>query len=237
MNNDDKQLQRRSSRDEVDAFLRQVSATPVTKSPGRRGRLIFALDATASREPTWDQAAQIQAEMFAETRSLGGLEIQLVYYRGFQELEASNWCANADDLLRRMTAVRCAAGRTQVARVLQHSLNEARREKVHALVFVGDSMEEDPDKLSQLAGQLSLLGLPAFVFHEGHDPIAERSFRQMAQLSGGAYCRFDTGSAKQLRDLLHAVAVYAAGGRQALENLGKRTGGLVRQLTHQLRKG
>jgi len=236
MSKDDKKLPSRSSRGEVDAFLREVASAPVTKVGGERGRLMFAMDATASREPTWDQAARIQAEMFNETRTLGGLEVQLVYYRGFMEFDASEWYADADGLVRLMTRVHCAAGQTQIGRVLEHALDETRRHKVHALVFVGDCIEEDPGTLNRLAGDLGLLGLPAFVFQEGYDPVVEGGFRQLARLSGGAYSHFDAGSPQQLRDLLRAVAVYAAGGRRALEDLGKRSGGVVRQLVHQLGK-
>ena len=75
------------------------------------------------------------------------------------------------------------------------------------------------------------------MFQEGHDPVAERAFRHIAHLTNGAYCHFDAGSAHQLRDLLSAVAVYAAGGRPALEAFGKRRGSVVGQLTHQIRKG
>jgi hypothetical protein len=236
MSKDDRKLPSRSSRGEVDAFLQEVASTPVTRVGGERGRLMFAMDATASREPTWDQAARIQAEMFNETRTLGGLEVQLVYYRGFMEFDASDWYADARDLMRRMTRVRCAAGQTQIGRVLQHALDETRRHKVHALVFVGDCIEEDPGTLNRLAGELGLLGLPAFVFQEGYDPVVEGGFRQLARLSGGAYSHFDAGSPQQLGDLLRAVAVYAAGGRRALEDLGKRSGEGVRQLVHQLGK-
>ncbi len=236
MSKDDRKLPSHSRRGEVDAFLREVASAPVTKVGGERGRLMFAMDATASREPSWDQAARIQAEMFNETRTLGGLEVQLVYYRGFMEFDASEWYAEAGDLIRRMTRVHCAAGQTQIGRVLQHALDETRRHKVHALVFVGDCIEEDPGTLNRLAGELGLLGLPAFVFQEGYDPVVEGGFRQLAHLSGGAYSHFDAGSPQQLRDLLRAVAVYAAGGRRALEDLGKRSGGVVRQLVHQLGK-
>ena len=236
MSKDDRKLPSRSSRGEVDAFLQEVASTQVTRVGGERGRLMFAMDATASREPTWDQAARIQAEMFNETRTLGGLEVQLVYYRGFMEFDASEWYADARDLMRRMTRVHCAAGQTQIGRVLQHALDETRRHKVHALVFVGDCIEEDPGTLNRLAGKLGLLGLPAFVFQEGYDSVVEGGFRQLARLSGGAYSHFDAGSPQQLRDLLRAVAVYAAGGRPALEDLGKRSGGIVRQLVHQLGK-
>jgi len=237
MANDDKKLTQKSSRSEVDAFLRQVSRTPVTKPGDRRGRLIFAMDATASREPTWDQACRIQGGMFEETAVLGGLDIQICYYRGFGEFEASPWVSNPRDLLRRMTSVGCLGGTTQIEKILRHALRETRRNKIDALVFVGDCMEEDLDKLAGLAGELGILGVPLFLFHEGIDPVAASAFRLFARLSGGACCPFDAASAHQLRELLSAVAVYAAGGHRALEDYGRRKGGEVLRLAHQVKKG
>src|SRR5262249_29083022 len=109
----------------VAAFLRKVAAAPKpVVSTGQRGRLLFALDATASREPTWDRACQIQAEMFNVTAALGGLEVQLVYYRGIGGLEASPWVADAAGLAGRMAEVHCLAGQTQIGRVLRHALAE-----------------------------------------------------------------------------------------------------------------
>lgn len=223
-----------SSRTEVDAFLRKLAAVPGARPAEGRGRLIFALDATASREPTWDRASHIQAQMFQETAALGGLEIQLVHYGGFGEFSASPWVATSAELLKRMTAVSCRAGLTQIGRLLRHAIAETRRRKVNAVVFVGDCMEERIDELGDLAGQLGLLGVPVFLFHEGGNAKAARAFREIARLSNGAYCRFDSSSARQLRDLLSAVAVFAAGGRPALEDYGRRTGGAALQLTHQL---
>jgi hypothetical protein len=210
---------------EVDAFLRKVEAMPALRAGTGRGRLIFALDATASREATWDHACRLQGEMFEAAGVLGGLDVQLVYYRGFDECKASRWLGAAADLHRAMRSVGCVGGETQLGRVLGHALREARRAKVSALVFVGDAMEENVDELSRLAGELGLLGVPIFVFHEGGDEVAGRTFRQLARLSGGAYCPFDSGSAEQLRQLLGAVAAYAAGGRQALNAYGQRMGG------------
>jgi hypothetical protein len=224
-----------STQSQVDAFLAKVRATPAP-APGRRGRLIFAMDATASREPTWDVAARIQGEMFSETAALGGLDIQLVYYRGFAEFVAGPWESRADDLLARMSAVGCLAGQTQIANVLAHVRAEARRGKVDALVFVGDAVEEDVDRLGGLAGELGLLGVRAFLFHEGADQDARRAFEHVAKLTGGACCPFDRASASQLRDLLSAVAVYAAGGRRALADFSRKRGGVVLQLTHQLER-
>ncbi|MBK5929303.1 VWA domain-containing protein [Halochromatium salexigens] len=235
MNRSRTRLEKSSSRNEVDAFLAQVAAAPKGTPAGARGRLLFAMDATASREPSWDRAAAIQAAMFQETRDLGGLDVQLVHYRGFQELHASPWCQSADQLLPRMTAVRCAAGITQIGRVLDHALTETERQRVNALVFVSDCVEEPLDSLAERAGQLGLLGVPAFVFQEGRDPTAERALKEIARLSGGAWCPFDASSPGTLKDLLSAVAVYAAGGRKALADFGRRRGGDVLRLTQQLR--
>ena len=233
----DKDLPQKSSRSAIDSFVKQVRTMPVVKSAGERGRLIFAMDATASREPSWDRACQIQGEMFSETAALGGLDIQLCYYRGYGEFETSPWLSSADALLQRMTSVSCRGGYTQIEKVLNQAIEQTRQKKVQALVFVGDCMEEDVDRLCHLAGELGMLGVPAFLFHEGNEPVAQRAFREIARLTRGAYCSFDAGSAAQLRDLLSAVAVYAAGGRKALQDFSQNRSEVVRRLTRQLGGG
>ncbi len=224
----------KSASGDVADFLAKVARTPNLKASGTRGRLIFAMDATASREPTWDRACHLQAEMFNATDGLGGLEVQLVFFRGFGECKVSPWVQSSGDLVRRMTAVRCRGGQTQIEKVLKHALKEHQRSGVNALVYVGDCTEEDVDRLCHHAGHLGVRGVPAFVFQEGVEPIAMRAFRQIAKLSGGAYCSFDSASARQLRELLSAVAVFAAGGRLALADYGKRTGGAALQITKQI---
>jgi hypothetical protein len=223
-----------SSAGQVDAFLKKLAAMPAVRPAGPRGRLIFALDATASRQPTWDQACMIQAQMFQAVGQMGGLDVQLAYYRGFREFEAFPWLDNAAALTQRMTGVFCLGGHTQIARVLKHAIGETKGKRVNALVFVGDCMEEPADNLCHLAGQLGVLGLPIFLFHEGHEPMAAATFQQLARLSGGAYCPFDAGSAQQLTELLRAVAVYAAGGLKALQDLSRQAGGKTLLLTRQL---
>ncbi len=155
--------------------------------------------------------------MFRAVKAVGGLDVQLVYFRGFNECQASSWVGDPDALARLMRQVHCEGGHTQIRKVLSHARQEKGKQKVNALVYVGDCMEEDIDQLSQLAGELGMIGVPVFLFQEGHDPRAERAFKEIARLSRGAYCRFDAGSARQLRELLTAVAVYATGGRKALE--------------------
>lgn len=219
----------------VSSFLDKVARAPNTKSGNEPGRLLFALDATMSREPTWDRACQIQGEMFHETAAIGGLEVQMAYFRGFGEFRASPWVASADKLLNAMSAVQCRGGFTQIAKVLRHALSESDTRKVNAVVYVGDAVEEDIDELCHLAGQLGLKGVPAFVFHEGRDRLAGKAFEEIARLSGGAYCQFSLASAQELRELLSAVAVYAAGGRKALANFSKKTGGKTLRIAHQVK--
>jgi hypothetical protein len=208
-----------SSSAEVASFLRQARAV-APRSDGRRGRLIFALDATMSRQPTWDAACDLQSEMFSATDRAGGLAVQLVYFRGRDEARASAWVENADRLRRIMLRIACHGGLTQIGRVLDHAAKEAAREPVAALVYVGDAMEEQIDVLCAKAGTLALRGTRAFMFLEGRDPAAERAFREIARLTRGVFLPFDRSAPGELRELLAAVATFAAGGRAALEHSG-----------------
>ncbi len=213
-----------SRKAEVGAFLEHARALS-PRSGGRRGRLVFALDATMSRQPTWDMACKLQAEMFEEAAATGGLDVQLVYYRGLTECAASQWVSEPKRLARLMEKIACQGGETQIRRVLEHVLKESKRQKVHALVFVGDCMEEPIDEICAAAGKLGLLGVPVFVFQEGNEPVAERAFKEIARLTKGAWCPFDAGAAHELRELLRAAAAYAAGGYKALSDLSKRDEG------------
>lgn len=226
-----------SGKAEVDAFLDDLARVPAQAPGVAAGRLLFAMDATASREAMWDQAIATQGEMFEATRGVGNLILQLAFFRGFGEFKVSAWQSDPDTIRRLMSSVYCMAGETQIEKVLKHARNEAGRAGVRALVYVGDCCEENIDRLGALAGELGLLGVPAFMFHEGVDPLAERAFRHIAKLSGGAYAHFDASSAGALKRLLGAVAVFAAGGQAALDAYAKRTGGEALRLTDQMRSG
>jgi hypothetical protein len=224
-----------SNRDAVDTFLADVRSRPAVQTGGVRGRLLFAMDATMSREPTWDRALQIQAEMFLETARIGGLDVQLVYFRGFGECRSSKWVSDPTSLAALMTKVGCRGGYTQIGKVMSHILREASRGKINAAVYVGDAFEESIDAICQAAGEVGLVGVPMFMFLEGRNPLAEQAFREIARLTRGAFCHLDEGSAHQLRELLSAVAVYAAGGRKALENYAEGRGGNSALLLQQLK--
>jgi hypothetical protein len=220
---------------DISAFLEKVRSMPTPAKSGDRGKLIFAMDATMSRQATWDRALSIQSEMFAETSRIGGLDVQLVFFRGFNECRASKWVSEPKALAKLMTTVDCRGGNTQIARALSHVRKETKSTKVNAVIYVGDAMEENIDHLCQIAGEIGLSGTPIFAFQEGDDLNAARAFKEMAKLSRGAYFKLNEQSASMLRDLLSAVAVYAAGGKAALENHAKSKGGHSGVLLSQLK--
>jgi hypothetical protein len=198
----------------VAAFLDKVQAS-------HRGRIIFIVDATASRERMWDMASRLQAEMFSEATSLGTLDVQLVYFRGLEgfggECKASRWTGDPQDLARAMARVTCLTGHTQIQRALEHARKEHQAQPINAIVYIGDMCEEQAQTLYDTTASLS--GVPLFVFQEGDEPHAATIFREMARLSRGAYFAFRPGAANQLRDLLRAVAAFATGGLTALGNM------------------
>ena len=218
---------RPSAAEDIAAFVAKARAMS-PHGAGARGRLVFALDATMSRQPTWDMACALQADMFREAASMGSLDIRLVYYRGLNECRATGWISDSAQLAKLMGKIDCQGGNTQIGKVLSEARREAVASGVRAVVFVGDAMEEAVDDLCARAGELGLLKVPVFMFQEGNDPAAEQAFREIARLTGGAWCRFDPGASAQLRELLRAAAAYAAGGREALLRLSKTASGAAR---------
>lgn len=207
--------------DDVNSFLEQVSATPLIVNPPQKtsGRMYFALDATMSRQPTWDLATSLQAEMFSAAAEETGLNVRLLYFRGFGELGVSPWLCDPDDMVKKMSRVSCRAGRTQLERLFKYALKDAQDNQVKVLVFVGDCFEENEDVVMDLAGHLGLQGVRCFMFHEGQDPVAEHVFRAIARVTGGAYAKFDANAADTLLTLLQAAVAYASGGSEGLGRL------------------
>jgi hypothetical protein len=210
-----------------------------------RGRLIFALDATASRENMWDVAAKLTSAMFAEAAAIGGLDVQLVHYGGcYGDVRQTSWLANAHELIGRMDTIRCSTGETNIRGIFRHVRSEHERGKVSAAIFIGDAVEETP---SDLYAAAEGLGVPLFMFQEGDGEVmdfnslrdgyppqkVEAVFRELARMTGGAYGKFDAGAAKQLGDLLRAVAAFAVGGMTALAD--QRTDS-ARKLIGQMRR-
>lgn len=212
---------KKSSRGDIEKFLGDVKRRLPAERAGNAGRLLFAIDATASRQPTWDTACHLQGHMFRAASKLGGLAVSVCFFRGFDEFRVTSWHTDGKELQKKMNSVRCQGGQTQIARVLRHAEKETRKQRIQAVVFVGDACEETAGPLYTLAGKLALLNTPVFVFQEGRDKRTATIFETIAQRSGGAYCQLDEHSADFLTELLSAVAVYASGGREALLKLSR----------------
>ena len=222
---------RRSSRTEIDSFLRKSKNIATVRE--QQLRLIFAIDATASRQPTWDQASHLQREMFVAAQQDNTLCVQLCYFRGFADFKAAQWTTDSEQLARQMSQVSCEGGHTQIERLLRHALSEHQKNSLKALVFIGDALEENADTLCQLAGQCGMLKLPLFIFQEGQLADAKHCFTSMASLSKGAWANFDSNSSSTLASLLGAVAGFASGGLTALEQQGTEGAKLLlKQLKH-----
>jgi hypothetical protein len=220
----------------IDSFLGEAKRLAPLEGSAPRARLVFALDATMSRQPTWDLACRVQGEMFAAAGKAGGLLVQLVYFRGFDECRSSRWVADPRALTNLMTTITCRGGQTQIGRVLRHIRGTASQTPLKAFIYVGDAMEEPIDHLCSLAGELGLLGVKAFMFHEGQDPDAARAFQEIARLTGGAYARFDANAPQALTELLRAAAAYAAGGTEGLTRLAPQSEQARRLLTAMTRR-
>jgi len=193
------------TRKHIDAFFAKVDPP--------RGRLIFALDATASRQPTWDMAARTTSKMFDAVADIGGLDVQLVYFRGLSECVASKWLGDARSLTGIMSTVMCRAGQTQIEKVLEHARKESNIKRVNALVLVSDSCEENPSLLYASARKLDV---PVFMFQEGRSEGIAEIYAEIARITKGAHGEFNANAGQQLADLLKAVAAFAVGGVKAL---------------------
>jgi hypothetical protein len=179
-----------------------------TRPPARK-RLVFAIDATASRQPTWDTAAHVQSQMFLEAGRHGGLEIQLVYFRGYDEMKATGWFSSSTPLVNAMAGVTCKAGHTQINRVLAHVHKQHKEHPIAAMILVGDAFEEPAVHLFESFPS-------AYCFLEGENLYARQAFGQIADITNGALLTFDGNSPSQLRELLGAVAAYVTDGVAAL---------------------
>ena len=215
-------------RDDVARFLEAAAKAPKASRQGK-GRVVVGIDATMSRQPAWDAACAVQGEMFAAAGALGGLEAQVVFFRGMAECKASGWTADPKALGEKMSRVECRGGRTQIDRIFAHVAREHAKRRVDAFIYIGDAMEESVDELCARAGELGLQRVPGFFFHEGPDQTAKAAFREFARLTGGACFDFDSRAPQRLKELLGAIGAWAAGGGLALEDYARKTGGAARE--------
>ncbi len=208
-------LSKNKKNKDLDLFIKKLSSVPKTYN-NPSGKILFGLDATASRQPMWDRASHIQAEMFEASLSLGGLEMQVAYYQGFSNFTAFPWCSDSKKIINYMDSVQCLGGLTQINKFLVHALYELKKTKINAIVFIGDCMEENPDIILNNVGKIGLKGVPMFIFQEGNNPEANFVFGEMARITNGFHTIFNSSSSSTLKNLLKAIAIFVAGGKEGL---------------------
>ena len=201
-----------------------AKAKKVNELSASRGRMIFALDATGSRQPTWNLAKSMQRDMLAEAAKIGTLDVALSYFRNSRhdhDMRFSDFTSDPNSLIELMNGIDCEFGPTQIIGMISHALFLHSQEPINAMVYIGDNQEEDDFSFYDMCRRVASSGMKLFIFHELNSETARRDaeiFRKGAELAGGAYMEFSEGSAKELRELLLAVAAFATGGLKALGN-------------------
>lgn len=206
-----------------------LSATPKKETLAKaiqsesRPRLLFTMDATASREPSWNVAKEITGAMFEAVP--GALDVALAYHGGGRLQEITPFSASAKAFLDKLHMVQCRAGCTALNKILNAAIDIPR---LKALIYVGDCFEESTIEAVELAQQLKLKGVRCFMFHDtssgnqGYDVKTARTiFEQIAQITGGALLPFDENSPGMVKALLEAIAIFASLGIKALEQKTK----------------
>ena len=192
---------------------RRVSLAQASAAPARLPRLVFALDATASRERAWAAARQVTDSLFGAAP--GGIEVALAVHGGGRMTAFGGFHRDVGALRDEAAGISCEPGPTRMLDIVRESL---RRPGVRAMVYIGDCFEEDESAALALAGSLRLRGTKLVVLQDESSGTtsALRVFRAMAGRTGGIVLPFDAGSLDPLRDALGAVASYVAGGRDML---------------------
>ena len=93
-------------------------------APSGRPRLLFAMDATASREPAWQLAQTITGAMFEAVP--GALDVALAYHGGGRLKEVTPFVADARAFLDKVHTVQCEAGGTALTAILEAATTIAR---------------------------------------------------------------------------------------------------------------
>lgn len=199
-------------------FKETVQNLPAARSG--KGKVIFIVDATASREATWSKTMDLQFKAFD---AMKGLEVQLVYFRGDRkekEIKASPFIRKPDVLRRLMGKIECIAGSTQIVRALTHVRVQQQSNPAAAVVYVGDVCEDNHAVAVEAA---HATGVRVFVLHETDDykPRGSRAtdrrdddedenvlcFKRMAEATGGAYTVFSSKNS-EMGEMMAEVARY-----------------------------
>ncbi len=189
----------------------KVDSTKIAAALKITPKLLFSMDATASRQGSWDVAQQITSSMFDVIP--GGLKIALAHHSGG---ELGHVTAFRDDpafFKSEIAKVRCRAGETALCEILEEATKISR---LSTLIYIGDCFEESLERAKALSEELKEKKVPCFMFIEGRDPMAQSAFNLIAEITGGAVFPFELEAVIHIKEKLDAIAAYAAGGIKML---------------------
>ncbi len=222
----------------IDAVRRAVSISTASANTAyndaARARehlsgICFVIDATGSRQHSWQQAQRTQAEMFDAVKSAGNLKLSIVCHRGNRVSDLGTFATPAD-AKRSMAAVSCEAGNTEII----GSLKAAMGKKPSTIIMIGDCFEENFGDLQQVCSKLAAEQIRVYAFVEGNDPNGQHAYKMAADLTGGIFQPF--GSGLDLSDLCVAAAVFDVGGQQAFDKLIASGHAGAKALEHQVKR-
>jgi hypothetical protein len=211
------------------SVLRHAEPPMETITPARP-RLVFAVDATASREPAWAAARQVTDAL---VKALPGqLDVALAVHGGSRVHTFTPFTSNAATLRDRAAGVACQAGMTRLLPILSTSLKHP---AVRVVIYIGDVFEESVIQGRRLADNMGQRGTKLIVLHDTADPAARLDaevFWDLAKRTGGCVLPFNASASGRLRELLSAVAVYAVGGETLLQERARDLPGAIALLEH-----
>jgi len=179
---------------------------------GKRGKLLFAIDATASREPAWEAAKQLTDSFFDAVP--GMIDIGLAAYGGNRVHTFTPYVADARRLRRLASGISCRAGYTQLLPILRRVVETG---DVGVVLYITDAFEEDATTAARLAEMLKAKGTRVIVLFDGwSDSEARAVFEDLAARTGGAVLPFEASAIERLKGLIAAAAVLAVGGEVLL---------------------
>lgn len=196
------------------AIGRALERLAAKQAQARTVRIGLIVDATGSRQASWEDAQRVQGRMLESLGRTGRVLLRLIYFGG-GELTACAWSSDHAALSAHMAAVRCRKGHTQILDGLRRFLREG--EEAESIILVGDAFEEDAGSAELLAALLRDSGAKIFAFLEGDDAHAARIFRKLAEATGGRFARL--GAELPLGALCEGVVLLTAHGREGLRRL------------------
>ena len=153
-------------------------------------RVLVAVAAEADDESIWSRL-----KMLPELFAAGPVAIRVGFFgaegaRSSRPFMVSRWTTDPADLadLLEKARTRCICGcYVRVSSILEQALRETQQGPLRAVVIIGDSFHGELDATIAIARQLRAAGTRLFLFQQGDSDLTERSFRLLAETTGGAY--------------------------------------------------